>query len=988
MILSHATHSIRQISPRKEILIRDRRSGAYPVKAKTGDRTRTGRNKIYFDDTRTFIFNTGVNVNYPTTFQYVQGTIANDLTGTLGTVVGKVNKFAIDQFISHRAQTEELGAFVESGLFEQGENYANSPFMTGSGFFALSTNFKSKVSDKTAVRLEFPLAQASVLSTISSSLHYFNVSTKKFDKIADEISLNVASTGFSNIAPDVFAPIPFTPYGFHYLPVKDRIPNVRSSRVEEHYRRLVTYNGDGLDDRFYDSNNSSNLKYPTASVINSNHVANSNQILKLTGSLAHPFLLEKIIVEFPFAAGPGWLNDCFGLRQVSNYPTSPGQLWTMDAGGPLITVSLMRQDGSGDKFRDIIASGTITNRLDMTTNNYKMCSSSYAGLLTYTDVIFSREGLSGIVNPSVVITGSVLSGSSNFYTGSVKLVMEPQTTSHVWRLRASGSAFMFDLASTADEYNQTQASPICYSPFNKRTNKYLQTGRSILGNNAVLIDSTKLDGRVNQIASQDSLYENLPQDRSSDPLYSKLKIYTDVVSNTKKSPYLLYPEDNLILCISKHRAVGIDNSSYWTLGSTAIPTNLTASHDVQIPTGSLKITLYGSLIKENIEFHDTLNQRLETDELWQDVGEDPVLDKFDVVYSNELSGSYTDRFSITKYVSSFFGLGNTVNSMDEIETSANTGLFSNFAPNIAQESAKWSSDYRWSNLKFIYELTKSNRNSNFICSNEYFWDCRLVSPRDVLLDGRSVLDLDIGSTLPQFDATEYRWFKSFPFEPNYSKVTQYVFPSKKEFVTDTVSGKIELDYDNVILSYVKTEQDGNPLIASSRFYMSESGPSDSTYIGVKYPEFIKYFYGIGDGHAYYHNNFVKPRSQIGINATNTTSSFCADIRGWKYGMMNGYPTNSTAVFRREHYGHPRDMLEQRIDTKFYNDDTSIGLKGVQTSPVQVNFYDSLGNQTDSSKTLSSNLSLEATSSLPYFDGLSRNRPEYDFATLNISTISL
>lgn len=42
------------------------------------------------------------------------------------------------------------------------------------------------------------------------------------------------------------------------------------------------------------------------------------------------------------------------------------------------------------------------------------------------------------------------------------------------------------------------------------------------------------------------------------------------------------------------------------------------------------------------------------------------------------------------------------------------------------------------------------------------------------------------------------------------------------------------------------------------------------------------------------------------------------IEGWKYGLYNGIPTNFSAVFRQNHYGQFRDILEQRIYTKTYN----------------------------------------------------------------------
>lgn len=50
-----------------------------------------------------------------------------------------------------------------------------------------------------------------------------------------------------------------------------------------------------------------------------------------------------------------------------------------------------------------------------------------------------------------------------------------------------------------------------------------------------------------------------------------------------------------------------------------------------------------------------------------------------------------------------------------------------------------------------------------------------------------------------------------------------------------------------------------------------------------------------------------------------TASYGVKIQGWKYGLYNGVPTNFSCVFRQNHYGQPRDMLEGRPYTKTYND---------------------------------------------------------------------
>jgi hypothetical protein len=49
-----------------------------------------------------------------------------------------------------------------------------------------------------------------------------------------------------------------------------------------------------------------------------------------------------------------------------------------------------------------------------------------------------------------------------------------------------------------------------------------------------------------------------------------------------------------------------------------------------------------------------------------------------------------------------------------------------------------------------------------------------------------------------------------------------------------------------------------------------------------------------------------------------TGSVNNAFEGWKYGLYNGISTNFSCVFRQNHYGQPRDMLEGRIYTKTYN----------------------------------------------------------------------
>jgi len=154
------------------------------------------------------------------------------------------------------------------------------------------------------------------------------------------------------------------------------------------------------------------------------------------------------------------------------------------------------------------------------------------------------------------------------------------------------------------------------------------------------------------------------------------------------------------------------------------------------------------------------------------------------------------------------------------------------------------------------------------------------------------------------------------------------------------------------------------------------------------------------------------------------------IRGWKYGIYNGLPSHSKMIFRRDRYGQFRDMLEQRIFTKFFNVTTtniSNPVRGsrptsirqgltranqniellttrviraipalqltrkitssLQSGPVTVkfvkqtvevnsnNFGSIITQEVSPLETTSQNISTEAASAIPYFDGESKNRSD-------------
>ncbi len=987
------TSSLRYTLPRNELRAHDRRTGAYPTKARTGDRTRSGKNKYFFDDTRTVVFSTGINVSLPTTFQTGSKHLSADFTSSF-VVLGNTLASAIDQWIPHREQVENLGPFIEDKLFEQDEHaVVNSNFMTGVAYSIAPDRFKSRLSNKTIIRIQQNLTNVSRLTANSSSMHYLNPVSGGFDLVANETVNAYYNDMFGPSNDDYLAmldPVLFTPYGYHYMPANGMVNDYdRGSQALPYISTINNYTGDGNDAATLIPNTWITLH--SSSLVNPRHNANASQSIKLSSYLAHPFLLEKVVVEFPVEAGPGWMNDSFQVRSLTDSTLST---FAVDAGGPMVTVSILRQDKVNNFRRDLIASATFTNAFDSLTASYLESSAQYVFDASPRSVQgWTRTGVSNMVNVGATLSGPVISGSTNYFTGTVKVAMDPAVSHHIMRYKTSGSAAGIMRAGDQAQYSSYRNNPPALStfgPFAKRPG-VLQSGRSILGNHVTFLSK-------NQITSDMATYETDFDNVAWTNAAQKWKLYQDVAARVQKSPYLLYPEDELILCLSKHRAVVKSGSMNFLDNGldSRIVSDVTAQHDIKIPIGNLKITLYGDLVREDREFHDTLNQRLETEELWETIGDDPVLDQFDTTYANELSGSYLDRFNIRNAVKYAF-LEQALTSSLEINA---------YHSNFMQDTSltPWSSQYSWSSSRYIYELKKSCRNVNHISTDDRFWDTRVPEPFDIMSLVNSNFRLEGYDAIPNtsgifnnilYTGTTYNsgnadrgirdWIMTYPYESKYNNVTKVFVDTianiKRVYRTRAAGGggpttatPTSLTYGQLIMVV------GDDAVAR---HLSSDGTFGGNGDGVTFSEFAKIFYGTGDGRSSTDNCHA-----LFAKKTSDGVEHGAQIRGWRYGMMSAFPLYPGCTFRRDHFGQFRDMLEQRLDAKFYNEENNKGLAGVKEGPVQVRFYDRNGRFTDPLLTLTSNLSFEATSSMPYTDGVARNRPEIDFNNINITNVTI
>lgn len=82
----------------------------------------------------------------------------------------------------------------------------------------------------------------------------------------------------------------------------------------------------------------------------------------------------------------------------------------------------------------------------------------------------------------------------------------------------------------------------------------------------------------------------------------------------------------------------------------------------------------------------------------------------------------------------------------------------------------------------------------------------------------------------------------------------------------------------------------------------------------------KSFFGFGDGA---HNFVTGDPYYVDVAGTQYLFQYAPRIRGWKYGIIDAFPKYSNAKWRYGKYGQFRDMLEQRLYSKFYNESNAL-----------------------------------------------------------------
>ncbi len=424
------------------------------------------------------------------------------------------------------------------------------------------------------------------------------------------------------------------------------------------------------------------------------------------------------------------------------------------------------------------------------------------------------------------------------------------------------------------------------------------------------------------------------------------------------SPYILFPEDEIVLGwqYPMPSTYGLANHLPNSIFSTG------SNH--MVLDGPSTLTLFCSQIKNNVEYHDTLNQPLTSEVIHESIHYDnPVIDQWQVSLRGEYTGSYLDDYSnnlgIGTIVDTYLNSGNQL-----------AGSFQRFVRCSGKDSVLYDSMVPdplslWSHQTGISPYLSS--------SGERFISFGLSG---------SAVDDELVDAVGNSNAD---WFRSFVYN---NKINRVPIKSQVANLANTVL--LFSDGKSSATAFGNTADQKISLFKGFNFN-GTSEVSAKVIIGNADQRKITqnnlmWLYGVGSGIS----------GSLNGSNINSNSDYVVIERpiGYKYGVLSVLEQGRSNVFRYDKYGNFADMLEQSIDTRMFKPETNT----LEEGPIKINFVTDNG---ESYKVLtpaeihdntfnSSNLDLYATSSLPFFDDdITRNRiyKSTDGSELTVSVVS-
>jgi len=643
----------------------------------------------------------------------------------------------------------------------------------------------------------------------------------------------------------------------------------------------------------------------------SKYDATGSQLLSMENHISEPFLVEKIVVEFSASFGPH-------VVPIAKYGPAIKQFFLMTQkpikGSVMsFTDTIISESNPGSSFGVSFGHG----------NQKKLVAYGQVSLLGGPDTTTDyHRDLNIMTGPFA--GGSVNADARQPTTGSYQVAFLPKVPAK------NNFAGVIAYTPSTPEESRTSPTPGRESArikFGGRTGFDITDGRSYISP----IGGLEVSGAYNELSGFKTVGAS-----------SQLSVSVSTVDSLEKtSPFVILPTDRLIF--------GFCNTPNWypNVSNENIVNHryeeALADANVVLSPGAGKITLFGSLLRNGLPKQTGMNQPLTTPAIHEDIHYDiPVYDQFEVEPRSSLSGTYSDNIVTGSMLVSPLGSDISQN-VRRIQgsvangTAGTTGSLQRFVCLTDDSGGLYDS--------FIPDITKTFISTGLGLLSTSSWGAPV-----------NVVAVDSPDSPVTSRGIDRHWWTRTAFEITAVRsVGNFIRGSHATYnAADVLQGSFTASPPGAL--YIPA--DGG-LVPSPNFVRDNAGSivsPEATYRSYKA------LFGFGNG------KFNAPRFVPNDLADVVSKGYNVEIRGYKYGLSGIGGSTPDARFRRSRFGQFRDMLEQRKYPATIRN-------GSVEYPIEIIFKSREGTNTSPENTHSQNLSTHASSSLPYYDGLTVDRSD-------------
>jgi hypothetical protein len=587
-------------------------TGSYPTIARTGDHDRSGKYNVSFNDTKTVFFGTGSGaekshiqypVGLPAGHQFVNYYVASPNTPSDLEAQGCVKQGIQPSFIrqpSHDAAGGTLSAFDESHTYIALTEF----YETGSKPDVLP-EFCSKLRDKTQIVINAEPSIATALFVSTGTVAHTSPYASNDAGLAAGINSGIAYFNWGRKAWEVIGDLTS---GSNVDYVNKQAIIRTGSYLAFQSTPQTVFGGSQKYEELYGSIGmpTSYAGFPFEAKFN----ATGSQLLDMSDYISDAFLLEKVVIEF---------SGSFNIAPMTNTKVSATRF-------PYETLQFFLLNQFESKINLSIVEGAEVPGLNSTNHmeqNFLPNPDEYIDHTAHYNVSKLKDLVAFARIGANQTAGHVV---DNF-----DLDVSSSST-------ATGTFRIEKLVTTPSQYSQAIA------PGNTRNVwlKAFTSGNPLAGRG--------MDGRfsgrsyVRSAVGSEISGSSFPIGTGNPTVQREITPYKTFELD---SPYLLHPTDKLVFGAACQFGIDPQDTDY-DVGYN--PERAVSRRKFNLLPGAGKITFFGSLVKNQREYHNTVNQPLTSLAAHETLTNGPTLDQFDVEAVSLYSGSYIDETYIGSMV--------------------------------------------------------------------------------------------------------------------------------------------------------------------------------------------------------------------------------------------------------------------------------------------------------------------------------------------------